>query len=214
MNSINRFILELNRPQSQVSIPVMKGDTAREWHISFSDNGKAFYIEDGVTAVLELKRASGTEGQVFCPIVNNTTVVCSFEEFKANTGADLAAIEGVNYCDIVLYNRTAQIASARFSMVVTERVLTNDDVEITDEDVTILDSIILNEAERQSNESTRIKNEALRVSAEKERLSAESERQKATTEAIAQLSNYYTKEEIDNKLKSIQTYESAEGVMF
>lgn len=189
MNSINKFILELNRPQSQVSLPVMKGDTAREWHISFSDNGKAFYIEDGVIAVFEIKRPSGTVGQMFCPIVNNATVVCSFEEFKSSTGVDIAAAEGISYCDIVLYNSFVKIASAHFSMVVTERVLTNDDIEITDDDITIMDGIILKEAERQSNETTRINNESLRASAEASREAAESARQKATTDAIERIDN-------------------------
>lgn len=200
MNSINKFILELNRPQSQVSLPVMKGDTAREWYISFSDNGKAFYIEDGVIAVFEIKRPSGTVGQMFCPIVNNATVVCSFEEFKSSTGVDIAAAEGISYCDIVLYNSFVKIASAHFSMVVTERVLTNDDIEITDDDITIMDGIILKEAERQSNETTRINNESLRVSAEASREAAESARQKATTDAISRIDNKTA--EVNQKLIS------------
>lgn len=177
MNSIKKFILELNRPQSQISIPVMLGDTAREWHISFSDDGKAFHIEDGVLAQIEIKRPTGTKIEAFCDIVNNTTVVYDFNKMKNDLGVQTAIVEGIHPCDILLYGVDGGvIASAHFTMVVANRVLVADDHLYTDEDFTKMEAITFEEANRQDAERGRADAEGLRVEAEDLRVANETQR--------------------------------------
>lgn len=177
MNSIKKFILELNRPQSQISIPVMLGDTAREWHISFSDDGKAFHIEDGVLAQIEIKRPTGTKIEAFCDIVNNTTVVYDFNKMKNDLGVQTAIVEGIHPCDILLYDLDGGvIASAHFTMVVANRVLVEDDHLYTDEDFTKMEAITFEEANRQDAEGGRADAEGLRVEAEDLRVANETQR--------------------------------------
>lgn len=192
MNSKFYFLLDLQVSQSQISIPVLLGDTAREWHISFADGGKAFFIEDGVLAKLEIKRPSGTFINEFCPIKNNTTVVYSFSQ---NTST--AARAGLHECNIVLYSPEGlTIASARFAMVVSARAINSDDINLSDEDLTAIDAIISAEAARVVAETKRVNAEALRVDAEEDRETNETARETAFGEAIA---------EVDNKIAEVDT---------
>lgn len=189
MKSVNRFILDLHSVQSQVSVPILLGDTAREWLISFSNGGEQFILKDGTLAKIEIKRPTGTYLENFCTILNNTTVAY---EFDNNT----AVVEGVHRVNIVLYDAISgkRIASPGFAMVVSSRVINSDDINLTDEDLTIIDGIVAAEAIRESSETTRINNEASRVSAEnarvnaeKARVSAENARQTNTTSAIERI---------------------------
>jgi hypothetical protein len=163
MKSVNRFILDLHSSQAQISLPVLLGDTAREWHISFSDGGTQFNLKDGTLAKIEIKRPTGTHIEKFCPITNNTTVVYEFDDTTA-------VVEGLHYITLLLYDaRGKQVAAPNFAMVVSARAINSDDVNLTDEDLTIIDGIVAAEAVREANETTRINNEALRVSAEASR---------------------------------------------
>lgn len=198
MNSTNRFILELNAPQSQISIPVMLADTARVWEITFSDNGKAYSIADGILAKIEIKRPTGTIMETFCPITGNTTVVYEFDE---NT----AVVEGVHNCAIVLYSATKRIASAHFTMVVDARVISKDDYIISDEDFTIIQAIVQDEAVRVSNENTRIANENTRIANEETRVLNESGRVTAESERETTADNLFNRmettiERVENKV--------------
>lgn len=175
MNSKFYFILDLQVAQSQVSIPVLKGDTAREWHISFSDGGKPVHLEDGVLAKLQIKRPSGTFINQFCPIENNTTVV-----YKFMNNTNTASVVGLHNCNIILYSKdNAVVGSARFSMVVSDRVINSDDINLTDEDITVIDAIVSAEAAREVAEKGRVDAETERVSAEARRVSAENAREVA-----------------------------------
>lgn len=181
MKSVNRFILDLLSTQSQVSIPISLGDSARVWEISFSNGGERVILPEGTLAKLEIKRPTGTYIEQFCSIANNTTVVYEF-------GENTAVVEGVHPINVLLYDEEGrQLASPRFSMVVSERVINSDDINLTDDTLTIIDGIVAAESTRQSNETIRINNEASRVSAEESRVTAESARQTATTEAIEEL---------------------------
>ena len=166
MNSSNfRFVLDLHSTQSQVSIPVTLGDTARVWYISLSDGGLPYIIEDGCLAKIEIKRPTGTFLAAFCPIEKNTTVKYDFsqDEITVNT----AAVEGVHDCSVTIYDAEGnKIGSPRFSMVVSERVINSDDINLTDDDKSAIEAMIAAEASRQAAETGRVNAEASRQEAE------------------------------------------------
>lgn len=148
MNSSKyRFILDMHTAQSQVSLPVVLHDTARKLYISLADGGKIYHIVDGCLAVIRIDRPTGTYLEQFCPIEDNTNIVYDFAQYT-NT----AIVEGLHECEVTLYGLDGRIiTTARFSMVVSARVVNKDDIEITDEDWTIIDSVAVEEARRQEN---------------------------------------------------------------
>jgi hypothetical protein len=70
------------------------------------------------------------------------------------------------------------IASARFSIIVSERVIRSDDINVTDEDRSVVEAMVTAEAQRQAAE-------ALRVAAEAERVANEQKRQEASGTILA-----------------------------
>lgn len=179
MNSSNyRFTLDMHSAQSQISLPALLGDTGRTLYISFSDGGKPYIIADGCLAKLSIKRPTGTHLEEFCTIESNTTVVYPFSKNK-NT----CAVAGIHNCDVTLYDPEGKkITSAKFTMVVSERAINRDDIDVTDEDYTAVDAILAVEAARQVAEAERTEAEAERLSAEEERQRAEIERTSAESE--------------------------------
>lgn len=178
MNSSYRFILDLHSTQSQISLPVTKGDTARVWYISLSDGGVPYTIPDGILAKLSVKRQTGSTLEAFCAIERNTTVKYDFSEDEIT--AQTAAVEGIHDCSITLYDAEGRIlGTPRFTMVVSDRVLNRDDVVLTDEDITAVDAMLVKEAARQVAEDERASAEGERASAEEARESAETERENA-----------------------------------
>ena len=173
-----KFILNLQKTQSQIAIPVTRGDNARTWCISFLDGRDPYEIAEGCLAKLEIKRPTGTHIEQFCPIENKSTVRYSFTQ-NPNT----AAVEGLHDCQIILFDEQGNvIGSPRFSMIVSDRVIDNDDINLSDEDKLIIEAIITAEASRQSAEIERINAEAARISSEEQREQNESARQTAGTE--------------------------------
>ncbi len=164
-SSISRLTLDVNRSQSQISIPVLLGDTSRTFRIILSDGGNPYIIEDGCLAKLSIKRPTGTRIEAFCTVEDNTTVVYDFTQ-NENT----AAVEGIHECDVSVYGLDGKVlTTARFSMVVSERVIARDDVVLTDEDFTAVDAIIAEEAVRRAAEEERKLAEAERKDAEQRR---------------------------------------------
>lgn len=140
-----RFTLDMHTAQSQVSLPVVLYDTARRLYISLSDGGKLYRIEDGCLAVIRIDRPTGTYMEHFCPIEDNVSIVYDFAQYE-NT----AIVEGLHECEVTLYGLDGGVVTtARFSMVVSSRVVNRDDIEITDEDWSLIDSIAAEEAKRQ-----------------------------------------------------------------
>ena len=167
-----QFTLNLQKTQSQIAVPVTRGDTARAWLISLADGSTPYTLADGCLAKLEIKRPSGTHLEEFCPIENNRTVRYSFSQ-NANT----AAVEGVHDCALVLYDKNGDIiGSPRFTMIVSDRIVSTDDIHLSDEDFTAADAMLVQEAARQNAEAQRSAAETVRQSKEASRLSAEAER--------------------------------------
>lgn len=162
-SSTYRFTLDMHSAQSQVSIPVMLGDTGRTLRINLSDGSNQYPIADGCLAKISIKRPHGTRLEDFCTIEGNTTIKYQFTDTTC-------AEEGIHDCDITLYGLDGStIASPRFSMVVSERVVRNDDITVTPEDQDAVDAMIAAEAARQAAEKGRADAEAERVANEEAR---------------------------------------------
>jgi len=190
-SSTYRFVLDLRSTQSQISLPVLIGDTGRTLRIRLSDGGSQYIIEDGCLAKLSIMRPTGTHLEEFCTIENNTTIVYPFSQ-NANT----SSVEGVHNCDVVLYGLDGKvIGSPSFTMVVSERVIPVTEVMLTDEDFTALDAILAKEAQRQFNEQNRVAAETTRASAETGRVTAEKKRE----------SNEYTRETLERHRSERET---------
>ena len=161
----HRFTLDMQVAQAQIAVPVTVGDTAKTFYISLTDGGEAYKIADGCLAMLTIRRPTGTYMQAFCPIRNNATIVYDFQQ-NENT----AAVEGIHNCELTLYGTESEIvATPKFTMIVSARVVNSDDLNITDEDRSAVDAMIAAEASRQSAEYTRINAESDRIAAEEER---------------------------------------------
>ena len=169
----------MHSAQSQVSIPVMVGDTGRTLRINLSDGSNPYVIADGCLAKISIKRPTGTRLEDFCTIEGNTTIVYPF-------GENTCAVEGIHDCDVTLYGLDGNvITSPRFSMVISERVVKSDDIVVADEDMTAVDAMVVAEASRQNAEAAREAIEAERVKSEAERNAKETERQAAEAERSA-----------------------------
>lgn len=172
--SKHRFTLDMQVEHSQISIPVTVGDTGKVFLINLSDGGEPYKIPDGSLAMLTIHRPTGTYLKAFCPIKSNSTIEYDFMQNK-NT----AVVEGVHDCELTLYGNVSGsvVSTAWFTMIVSERVVNSDDLNITDEDRSAIDAMIAAEATRQSAEQARIKAESARADAEDSRVAAEEERQ-------------------------------------
>lgn len=173
MNSSKfRITLDLHSVQSQHSIPAMLGDTYITLLMSISDGGVPYTIADGCLAKLSIKRPSGSHLEEFCKVSNNAIIEYPFKQ-NENTCAEV----GIHFCDVTLYSPEGEeLGSPRFIMVVSEKVVRRDDIELSTDDYTAVDAMIKAEAGRQLEESKRAEAEEERAKAEEERVAAESER--------------------------------------
>lgn len=200
-----RFSLDMHSVQSQISLPVSLGDTARTLYINFTDGGKPYSIEKGCLVKLTISRPSGAKLHEFCAIHGNTTAVYPFSQNK-NTASE----EGINECEVTLYGRDGtQITTPRFTLVVSDRVVNMDDnTGVEDDTLGIIDDIVHEEQarrvaedgrvsaeeEREASENRRVIAEAGRVAAEEARVVTEENRASAykkierdTTEAVSKI---------------------------
>lgn len=166
MNSSKfRLTLDLHSTQSQYSIPVMIGDTYITLLISISDGGVPYIITDGCLAKLSIKRPSGSHLEEFCKVSNNAIIEYPFKQ-NENTCAEA----GIHFCDVTLYSPEGEeLGSPRFIMVVSEKVVRRDDIELSTDDYTAVDAMLKAEAGRQLEETKRATAESERVKAEKAR---------------------------------------------
>jgi hypothetical protein len=155
---------------------VTKGDTARVFLIRLSDGGLPYIIEEGCLAMISIKRPTETSLEAFCAILDGTTIKYDFEQ-NPNT----AVVPGIHDCSITLYDsEEREIASSRFTMIVSDKVVNKDDYEITDEDQNLIQAILGAEASRQDAEIGR-------ANAEAERQLNETRREQEVEDALAKI---------------------------
>lgn len=181
--SKHRFSLEIQCEHSQIAVPVKVGDTGVTFYIALTDGGKPFTIPDGTLAMLSIRRPTGTYLQEYCDISNNGTIIYDFQQ-NENT----AAVEGIHRCDLTLYgSETGRIISTSwFTMIVSDKVVDGDSINVTDEKRDAIDAMIAAEASRQAKEAARVSAESARVDAEEERERAEIARQSAFDGTISE----------------------------
>ncbi|MBO5048754.1 MAG: hypothetical protein J6D19_10190, partial [Clostridia bacterium] len=183
-----RFTLDLHKTQSQISIPVTLGDTARKLYISFSVRGVPYVIKDGCRAVFSAKKADGTTLFNDCIIEDNMTVRY---DFTANT----ATAEGITDCRILLYGANGRLlATPRFIMVVDKKVVYDDEIAVSDSERTSIDNMMLAETVRVNAEAERVASEMARTTAENDRVSAESVRAEAESQRLSEEKDRQTSE--------------------
>lgn len=146
--STYKFTLDYHSHKSQVSLPVMVGDTKARLHILLTDGGVPYFIEDGCRAVFVATKPSGATLANDCIIEDNSIIRYDFTDQTANE-------KGVIKCEIRLYDIEGRtLTTPRFIMVVDPRVVYDSNV-ISESESTVLDGIIVSEVARVEAEKAR-----------------------------------------------------------
>lgn len=150
-----RFTLDMHKHQSQVSIPVMRGDTAVQLYITLTDGGKPYTIEGSCWALLIGNKPDGSTFRHSCIIEGGGS------HLRYDFQADTSDFAGATLCEVRLYGTNGILTAPCFTIVVDERIPHNDDV-VSDEVISAIDRVFLNEIER-------VEAEVQREEAEKQR---------------------------------------------
>ena len=178
--STYRFTLDIHKNKSQVSVPVLFGDTGIQFYISMTDGGKPYFIEDGCRAVFSAKKPDGSVLFNDCIIEDNTRILYQFTTQTTN-------VEGLMNCEIRLYGTDGNlITTPCFVVVVDPRVVYDSDLDDSKPEATAIDSMMRAEVARSEAEADRIAAEANRVEAEAGRVAAETERETKVNNAVDQ----------------------------
>lgn len=197
-NAEYSFTLDLQSVQSQTTLEVNSGDTARRLLIVLTNGGKTHKLAEGSMAVLSAKKSNGKYLFNKCSIINdNTTIRYDFTTATTDT-------PGLMQCELLIADPTEKtVISPRFMLMVDD-VINGDEIWSEDENLFITQAV--------AQESAREKAEEKRVSAENARVIAEGFR-KADYRRIesrvenlesAAKGNLYKTTEITDASKSIQ----------
>ena len=155
-----KISLDIHELQSQYSLPMKKEDTARVVYITLREGGVPYEIGADCFAVLSGRKPDGTVLENNCVISGNTIIYAITPQTTSASGR-------VD-CEIKLYGvDNSLICSARFSIIVDERAVGDDEVESTSE-FSALTNLYTEareaENERVISEQARVDNENKRVS--------------------------------------------------
>ena len=107
----HKITLDVNKPASQATISVKKGDNARRLLVNLSESGSPYYISEDCYAVIAATKPDGYVIFNNCSIEDN--VICYY--FTPQT---VAAV-GLMNCEIILYGkRGLQLTSASFDIII------------------------------------------------------------------------------------------------
>lgn len=128
MNYTNyKITLDMQRIQSQVSIPVPQNDTGRRLYIRLFKNGKLFELKDGMRAVFAGKKADGTMLYNDCLIENQSVIRYDFTE-------QTTSVIGTVNCQIRVYMEDGKLlTSPSLTIVVYENVFSDETIESSNE---------------------------------------------------------------------------------
>ena len=150
-SSIYKITLDLHSTQSQIVVPTSVGDVSRAFYISLSDGGMPYIIDDRCMAALVIKRPTDKNLTEFCSIGGNVI------RYHFSQNENTCAVEGVHDCQIILYDIDGKpIASPRFTMLVSSKVVNKDDLDLSDENEFSLNAIVEAEAARKLAEEARV----------------------------------------------------------
>ena len=169
-----RFTLDLHKTRSQVSIPVLRGDTNIRFLISLTDGGKAYRIEEGCTAHFLGKKPDGTT------IFKSCIIEDDYQTVRYDFSDQTTVAVGIVNCEIRIYDATGRLLTTpRFIIVVDDKVIW-DEYELVEtvsaHDTDPYSVAIATEQARADAETNRVAAEVERVEAEADRATAEEER--------------------------------------
>lgn len=117
-----RFTLDIHKAKSQVSIPVMLGDTNVEFIISLNDGGTPYQITEGCTVMLAGRKPSGTFFYHKCEVEENRIIYT----FNKNTANELGLIN----CELRILGKVkGNLTVPRFFIMVEESVLSDEEIK-------------------------------------------------------------------------------------
>lgn len=168
-------------------------DKTRTLIIHCTINGQEFQLEEGMKALIQVKKPDGNSVGNDCVInLENNVIV-------ADITKQMSTAPGICYADVSLYNVTTEqvLGTMKFNMVIDTSVLTKEDILSSNEFDSLTNIIFYGEqkiqelidftnqakqeyeqygtaeTQRKQNEQERISNENLRKTSEQERVSAE-----------------------------------------
>ena len=122
MNSSNfRISLDVHEVNSQVTLHVKKGDTARKILVTLTEKGRPYRITDDCSAVFTARKSDDSILYNACAIQGNM--------IEYSMTAQTTAAAGVMRCELRLYGAdSALITSPRFLIIVDDTVYSDGDV--------------------------------------------------------------------------------------
>ena len=119
--STYRFTLDIHKAKSQVSIPVMLGDTNVQFVISLNDGGTPYQIAEGCTVKFAGRKPSGIFFYHSCEIKENRIIYT----FNQNTTNE----RGVVNCELrILGKEKGTLTIPRFFITVEDKVLSDEEI--------------------------------------------------------------------------------------
>ncbi len=145
-----RFTLDIHKHQSQVSVPVMRGDTAVQLYIALTDGGLPYTIGESCFAIVIGNKPDGSTFRHPCIIEGGGTII------RYDFQPDTSELSGAILTEVRLYGTNGILTAPCFTIVVDERI-PHYDGDVTAESISALDQIFLNEAVRVAAENERAK---------------------------------------------------------
>lgn len=154
-----RFTLDIHKTKSQVSIPVLLGDTNIKFIISLNDGGTPYQIAEGCTVMFAGRKPSGKFVYHVCEVEENRIIYT----FNENTTSELGLIN----CELRIHGKVkGSLTIPRFFIMVEENVLSDDEILgyiESNPDLGALKDIYLSEMNRVNAELGREAAEEVRV---------------------------------------------------
>lgn len=153
-----RVSLDMFDTLSQITIKAKKGDSACQIHITLTENGKVYKINDGCYATFNAKKSDGNFIYDKCTIENNTILYDFSSSIDENGVCQVSALEGNVDCEVTLYNANGeQLTSPRFILYIDGTVYDGEEI-ISTPSADVLKSLIT-EAKNTINEvETKLEN--------------------------------------------------------
>lgn len=133
-NSVYKFSLDVHEATSQVVVELKQTDTAREFQISLTENGRPYVITEGCYAVFTAEKSDGTKLYHECTIDGNV--------IHYTTKPQTTSAVGEAFCEIQLYGANeALLISPSFIMLVHEKIFKDGDIPDSNNDFSALVNI-------------------------------------------------------------------------
>ncbi len=135
MNTVSYISLDIQRQQSQGSVQVMVGDTARSLCFLLHEQGTPFAVQEDVRPVLAARKPDGTLLFQDCKLEKGR-ILYAFDP-------QISAVSGTVFCELRLYGQDGKLLiSPRFSLLVTDTVFHDGDVVESSSEFSALNSLI------------------------------------------------------------------------